>query len=75
MCIRDRPKTTQVSAPISTNTYSDISTSDEYVTYTVANGDTVFGILNKFGITLDELLTLNPNPVSYTHLDVYKRQP
>jgi ABC-type branched-subunit amino acid transport system substrate-binding protein len=31
------------------------------VTYTVANGDTVFGILNKFGITLDELLTLNPN--------------
>ena len=56
-----QPKTTQVSAPISTNTYSDISTSDEYVTYTVANGDTVFGILNKFGITLDELLTLNPN--------------
>ncbi len=34
---------------------------DEYVTYTVQAGDTVFGILNKFGITLDDLLSLNPN--------------
>ncbi len=33
---------------------------DEYQTYTVQDGDTVFGILNKFGITLDQLLTLNP---------------
>ena len=29
-------------------------------TYTVQDGDTVFGILNKYNITLDELLTLNP---------------
>lgn len=43
------------------NTYSSTSVSDEYVTYTVQSGDTVFGILNKFGISLDELLTLNPN--------------
>ena len=43
------------------NTYSTTSTSDDYVTYTVQSGDTVFGILNKFGIGLDELLTLNPN--------------
>ncbi len=34
---------------------------DDYVTYTVQAGDTVFGILNKFGITLDDLLSLNPN--------------
>lgn len=43
------------------NTYSTTSTADDYVTYTVQSGDTVFGILNKFGIGLDELLTLNPN--------------
>ncbi len=34
---------------------------DDFVTYTVQAGDTVFGILNKFGITLDDLLSLNPN--------------
>lgn len=34
---------------------------DDYVTYTVQAGDTVFGILNKFGIALDDLLSLNPN--------------
>lgn len=33
---------------------------EEYQTYTVQDGDTVFGILNKFGITLDQLLALNP---------------
>jgi LysM repeat protein len=31
---------------------------DEYQTYTVQDGDTVFGILNKFGITLDQLILL-----------------
>lgn len=34
--------------------------SDDYQTYTVQDGDTVFGILNKFNITLDQLLELNP---------------
>ncbi|MEC5394227.1 LysM peptidoglycan-binding domain-containing protein [Bergeyella sp. RCAD1439] len=33
---------------------------EDYVTYTVANGDTVFGILNRYNITLDDLLRLNP---------------
>lgn len=49
--------------PIATNTndYSSASVSEDYVTYTVQSGDTVFGILNKFGITLDELISLNPN--------------
>lgn len=52
---------TVVETPKSTNTYSTTSVSDDYVTYTVQAGDTVFGILNKFGIGLDELLSLNPN--------------
>lgn len=43
------------------NTYTSTSTADDYVTYTVQSGDTVFGILNKFGVSLDELLSLNPN--------------
>ena len=34
--------------------------SDDFVTYTVQSDDTVFGILNKFGITLDQLIALNP---------------
>ncbi|MDR2204657.1 MAG: LysM peptidoglycan-binding domain-containing protein [Flavobacteriaceae bacterium] len=34
---------------------------DDYITYTVQSGDTVFKILNKFGISLDDLLELNPN--------------
>lgn len=34
--------------------------SDDNPTYTVQEGDTVFSILNKFGMTLDELLALNP---------------
>ncbi|QDP85562.1 LysM peptidoglycan-binding domain-containing protein [Chryseobacterium sp. SNU WT5] len=45
----------------SVQTYTSTSFADDYVTYTVQEGDTVFGLLNKFGITLDNLLTLNPN--------------
>lgn len=43
------------------NTYSTTSIADDYVTYTVQSGDTVFGILNRFGVSLDQLLSLNPN--------------
>lgn len=32
----------------------------DFVTYTVQSGDTVFGILNRFGISLDDLISLNP---------------
>ena len=39
----------------------DLVVIDDYVTYTVKDGDTVFGILNRFNVTLDQLLTLNPN--------------
>lgn len=51
------PQTQTASTPV-----ADVKTSvsDDYVTYTVQSGDTVFGILNKFGITLDQLLELNP---------------
>lgn len=36
------------------------SNQDEYATYTVEQGDTVFSIVNKFGISIDELVALNP---------------
>lgn len=36
------------------------SKQDEYATYTVEQGDTVFSIVNKFGVTIDELIALNP---------------
>ena len=52
---------TVVSQTTSTPTYSTTSVADDYVTYTVQEGDTVFGLLNRFGITLDDLLSLNPN--------------
>ena len=31
-------------------------------------------IPQELNITIDKALTMNPEPVSYTHLDVYKRQ-
>lgn len=42
-------------------TSSSLVESGDYVTYTVQQGDTVFGLLNRFGVTLDDLLALNPN--------------
>lgn len=54
-------QTVAVSQSATPSTYSTTSVADDYVTYTVQAGDTVFGILNKFGITLDDLLSLNPN--------------
>jgi LysM repeat protein len=37
------------------------SNQDEYATYNVEQGDTVFSIVNKFGVTIDELIALNPD--------------
>ncbi|MDP2454913.1 MULTISPECIES: LysM peptidoglycan-binding domain-containing protein [unclassified Kaistella] len=59
--VQSESKATAVSQNTIPSTYSTTSVSDDYVTYTVQDGDTVFGLLNKFGITLDDLLSLNPN--------------
>ncbi len=40
---------------------SDAVAGDDFVTYTVQQGDTVFSIVNKFGISIDELIALNPD--------------
>ena len=57
----EEPKAVAVAQTVSANTYDTTSVSDDYVTYTVQAGDTVFGILNKFSVSLDQLLSLNPN--------------
>jgi LysM repeat protein len=40
---------------------SEAIVGDDFVTYTVQQGDTVFSIVNKFGISIDELIALNPD--------------
>lgn len=42
------------------STTNTVSHQEEYATYTVEQGDTVFSIINKFGVTIDELIALNP---------------
>lgn len=39
---------------------NNVVVGDDYVTYTVQQGDTVFSIVNKFGVSIDELIALNP---------------
>lgn len=43
------------------STVSEAAAGDDFVTYTVQQGDTVFSIVNKFGISIDELIALNPD--------------
>ncbi|MFN1219578.1 LysM peptidoglycan-binding domain-containing protein [Chryseobacterium kwangjuense] len=45
----------------SSSTPAPVAASDDYVTYTVQQGDTVFSIVNKFGVSIDELIALNPD--------------
>ncbi|WP_237390787.1 LysM peptidoglycan-binding domain-containing protein [Chryseobacterium sp. KMC2] len=40
---------------------SNVVVGDDYVTYTVQQGDTVFSIVNKFGVSIDDLIALNPD--------------
>lgn len=44
-----------------TSVKENASSNDDYITYTVKSGDTVFGITNKFSVGLNELLELNPD--------------
>ncbi len=57
--VADKPNTSVAkAAPANTYTSSGIS-SDNFVTYTVQSGDTTFGIVNKFSVSLDDLIRLN----------------
>ncbi|WP_312323347.1 LysM peptidoglycan-binding domain-containing protein [Soonwooa sp.] len=48
----------------SNSTNYSTSNSDDFITYTVKSGDTVFGITNRFNVDLSELLALNPDLVN-----------
>ncbi|SHG96562.1 ABC-type branched-chain amino acid transport system, substrate-binding protein [Chryseobacterium oranimense] len=54
------PKTKIDSGSEKASTATVTSIVDDYVTYTVQQGDTVFSIVNKFGVSIDELIALNP---------------
>lgn len=54
------PKTKMDSGNEKSSTSSHVEAGDDYVTYTVQQGDTVFSIVNKFGVSIDELIALNP---------------
>ncbi|WP_308006008.1 LysM peptidoglycan-binding domain-containing protein [uncultured Chryseobacterium sp.] len=54
------PKTKVDSGNEKSSSNTTVSSEDDYVTYTVQQGDTVFSIVNKFGVTIDELIALNP---------------
>lgn len=57
--VAEKPNTSVAkAAPANTYTSSGIS-SDNFVTYTVQSGDTTFGIVNKFSVSLDDLIRLN----------------
>lgn len=58
---QNNTKTTIDSDNEKSTTLHTSSGEDEYATYTVEQGDTVFSIVNKFGVTIDELIALNPD--------------
>lgn len=55
------PKAKMDSGNEKSTTSSNVMAGDDYVTYTVQQGDTVFSIVNKFGVSIDELIALNPD--------------
>ncbi|WP_241330185.1 amino acid ABC transporter substrate-binding protein [Chryseobacterium arthrosphaerae] len=54
------PKEKMDSGNEKSSSVSNVVAGDDYVTYTVQQGDTVFSIVNKFGVSIDELIALNP---------------
>ena len=71
--VEDNSQSTTTSAPVtktvsSQNTASNVTytatstfTEDDFVTYSVQSGDTMFSIMNRFNVTLDQMIALNPN--------------
>ncbi len=67
--VQDNSNSNSSSAPVTETTRSalvknssnTLSAEDDYVTYTVQNGDTMFSIMSRFNATLDQLISLNPN--------------
>ncbi|WP_260446523.1 LysM peptidoglycan-binding domain-containing protein [Chryseobacterium lactis] len=55
------PKAKMDSGNEKSSSASNVVAGDDYVTYTVQQGDTVFSIVNKFGVSIDELIALNPD--------------
>ena len=59
------------------HTYGGVVKSVRDVSFNVREGE-ILGIVGESGcgksVTSQCILKLNPEPVSYTHLDVYKRQ-
>ena len=49
--------------------FSDIYQNSRFADFLLENGG------RKVAIEIDDEASHNPRPVSYTHLDVYKRQP
>ncbi|WP_313306450.1 LysM peptidoglycan-binding domain-containing protein [Epilithonimonas hominis] len=70
--VEDNSQSNTTSAPVTKTTTQTtvsepakisnaISSEDDYVTYTVQSGDTMFSIMSRFNATLDQLISLNPN--------------
>lgn len=67
--VQDNSNSNLSSAPVTETTRSvpaknssnTLPAEDDYVTYTVQNGDTMFSIMSRFNATLDQLISLNPN--------------
>ncbi len=56
--VTETTRPASASEPVSSTT---ASSEDDFVTYTVQSGDTMFSIMNRFNVTLDQLISLNPN--------------
>jgi len=54
------PKAKMDSGNEKSSSTSNVAVADDYVTYTVQQGDTVFSIVNRFGVSIDDLIALNP---------------